>query len=855
MITNWFRKNKMWMIFRKEWFRQKKLFGTIILTLGLGLYGFGLISVFRDALDNDAKAKSKNLLVADVTVDARRDLTSQELKHIQSVFNEKNFEKAMSISIFSMIINPDGKSRLASVRGITEKYPLYGYFNFRNGKTLNDSQELKANEVWVSKEYQALTKVQTGDRLKLGASEFRVSGIIDEDSSSSWQGVGVAPRIYIKKSSLENANLLGQGSIAWYRRYYKQKTQDLVSYQELKDKVFEKIDDPAIDVDLPDQGTGQVARVMGYLTDYLGLVALMALFLSAIGSFYLFQNFLNNRVTTVAVLSVLGSKKNALIKLYLSFLITLGSIGFLVALILLSLSLGPIESTLLTTLNLELNLALNVKTILLSFILIVAINLFACLPLLISLFDRPVSSLFSYDLQKAKNKLSVFSFAPLAIVFWVLSIWQSNSIKMGSFFFFCILISLILMIYLLPLFLKLIEKIATRLQSRNLPLLKLILFNFARKKQSTVFGFISITLGLLLVFVINQLDQSLRYELDFKKDDRPGLFLVDIQPEQVKEIQDIGSDENFRITAMSPMVRAKIKAINGKPYERAPEDGWTREEQRRQRFRNRGVNLSYAQKLNETESLISGRPFKAYQEGDEYYEVSLENRYAERMGIELNDLVTFDIMGIDIPSKVVNLRRVRWTSFRPNFFITFAPGAIEDAPKTYLATVETLSLEKLSRVQDRIVEKLPNVSIINVVELVTKILGLFSTLAITLKFMAYLSLLMGGIVIFSIALFERRNQQKAMLILETMGMKRSRSFLMVIGHFSLIYILSSIVSYLFSVVMSFSLARLYFDGTWKLFWKDELLLIALGLVFIFILFYLLSRATQKLKASILLQPN
>jgi putative ABC transport system permease protein len=223
------------------------------------------------------------------------------------------------------------------------------------------------------------------------------------------------------------------------------------------------------------------------------------------------------------------------------------------------------------------------------------------------------------------------------------------------------------------------------------------------------------------------------------------------------------------------------------------------------------------------------------------------------MGIKLGDLVSFDIMGILIKTKVVNLRRVKWTSFLPNFFILFAPGALEDAPKTYLATVENRTLDDLADIQEQVVDKLPNVSVINVVELVGKIMGLFATLGLTLKFMAYLSLLMGSLVILSIALFERRNQIKAMLILETLGMSRAKTSLIVIGQFALIYFMASLLAYLFSIVMSYNLAQFYFDGTWKLFWEKEMLVVVIGFLAIVSFFIPLQKSQEQVRASSLLQ--
>ena len=44
------------------------------------------------------------------------------------------------------------------------------------------------------------------------------------------------------------------------------------------------------------------------------------------------------------------------------------------------------------------------------------------------------------------------------------------------------------------------------------------------------------------------------------------------------------------------------------------------------------------------------------------------------------DRPTFDLMGVLVTARVVNLRRVNWQSFESNFFVIFSPGARARAP-------------------------------------------------------------------------------------------------------------------------------------------------------------------------------
>lgn len=65
----------------------------------------------------------------------------------------------------------------------------------------------------------------------------------------------------------------------------------------------------------------------------------------------------------------------------------------------------------------------------------------------------------------------------------------------------------------------------------------------------------------------------------------------------------------------------------------------------------------------------------------------MERGFADRNGAKLGDRLAFDVQGIPVEGRVTSIRRVRWTDFHPNFFMEFQAGVLEDAPKTWLASV------------------------------------------------------------------------------------------------------------------------------------------------------------------------
>ena len=67
-------------------------------------------------------------------------------------------------------------------------------------------------------------------------------------------------------------------------------------------------------------------------------------------------------------------------------------------------------------------------------------------------------------------------------------------------------------------------------------------------------------------------------------------------------------------------------------------------------------------------------------------QVSLEQEYAQEMGLTVGDNMTFDIGGQRINAVVSSMRTLQWESLSPNFFIIFSPAALEEFPATYMTS-------------------------------------------------------------------------------------------------------------------------------------------------------------------------
>jgi putative ABC transport system permease protein len=371
-----------------------------------------------------------------------------------------------------------------------------------------------------------------------------------------------------------------------------------------------------------------------------------------------------------------------------------------------------------------------------------------------------------------------------------------------------------------------------------------------RYRISTVSIFLSLLLGSMLLNLVPMLQQSIQAEITLGESSKlPSLFLFDIQDEQVAQLKSFFKETP--LIGLSPFIRGRISKINDEAVEVETEDAMTREGQREQRFRNRGTNLSYRDELTESETLLEGKPFPgAYDEKrDGLPLISIENRYAQRLGIKLGDKLEFSILGVPLLGQVSNVRKVRWTSFIPNFFLQFQSGVLDDAPKTWLASVPQMGKDKIMTLQNKLYESFPNISAVDISRVVKKILDVMRQMGWALKAMSFLCLSVGFFVLYSLASHQMNARKMDMVLLKVIGMGERQLRTMVVREFMGIGFFASFLGAGFGILVSYIVTHLFFDGLWQisLFWPIGSILVVC--VLCYFTAWLASAKVLKVKAS------
>ena len=803
-----------------------------LFNLALGLAGFIALDSFKESLDNHLGQNSKAILGADIALTSYLPFEEKTLDALEARFPQ-NTLSTRKTSLFTMVATED-QTRLVQITGIEKEYPFYGKMVLKNNgvvESKNVEQSLAlSGEAWVYPELLFMLGLKLGGSLKIGEKKFRIADTVLDDPSSSFSSFGLAPRVYLAYSQMQETALLSKKSRISYQRLYR--LPDGTDLSGLVVKLQNKINsfegsDSKIRILTHKRAGNNLGRLLGYLNDYLGLVAMIAVFLAGIGAAYLFRNYLVHRFREISILMSLGATRQQTYRMVLWQLGLLGTGAALIAIII-SLAILPLLPLLLKQfLPNGFETQLSLGSLLFALVLGGVGSLVFCLPVLSRIRTVQPLQLFHKNIgqQDATPVLwrQALSYLPLLILSWSLSVWQSHSLIVGSAFVGMLLASILFLGSIAWLVLFLAGKLS---QTSGSTMKRLAFRNLQRNRTGAISCFLALALGTLLINLIPQIYQGLQEEVSRPDDFRiPSLFLFDIQPEQMEPLQKTLSAEKVNLNYLSPIVRARLEKVNGNKFDaNSKEVSLTREQERQQNFRRHNLNLSYRTQLSDSEQIVEGRLMTTNFDLDsgKPAEISLEVRYAERMGFKLGDLLTFNVQEVLVEAIVINLRRVQWNSFQPNFFILFQPGVLEDAPGTFVGSIGGLVASRRMNVQNLIVSDYPNVSVIDVTRMVGRVLKISDQMVLALRMMAYLSILAGLVVVFSIARHEVEGRLWELNLLKVLGARFSDIQKMIQIEFAVLGIFAGLFGVAVSLIMSYGISWWFFENLWKWTWQTSL---------------------------------
>ena len=825
----------MWTCLRLAWreIRNHASFSFFfVLNLALGLSGFVALDAFQRSVTAELEQRSQAFLGADLAISASRPLQDDEVARFEALLPE-SARVASVAELFSMLA-VGTRSRLVEIHAIEGEFPLRGSIILEGVGPVMAPQRQALREaagIWIDASLRSQLGVDVGARLRVGGADFTVQGVVARDGGRLGSGFAMAPRAYVARERLEETGLIALGSRVRYRRLYASDTD--TSVDQLVQILRDARSDPHVEVRSHQEATRELIRGFGEVARYLGLVSLVAIFLACLASAHLFRAFLVRRLREVAILMSLGSSRS---RAQLAFVLQLVLLSLLAAVLACGLgtALLPVLAMLAGDLApVDFQPEVGLQTLLVTALIASLGSVFACLPLLHRLRGlRPAELFVEHADPGLEGGRSEALLALPALAFLLsLAIWRADSWWIGVLFTALFAAAALFWLGLALLMLRAFEVRSSQVSITA----RIALRELVRARSRTVSVFVSIALCTFLVGIPAQLQGGLEGQLEMPdRSALPSLFLFDIQPLQVEPLTAHLAAAGTQLDRLAPMVRARLVTVNGEAVRAQSEvEGGSGDSseaaERERRLQVRRYNLSYRAALGPGERLLEGRDFSGSyrEEAGEPAEMSLEGEFAERLGLGLGDTLDFDVQGVPVRGRVVNLREVEWNNFQPNFFVIFQPGVLEAAPAVFLASVPPMSSDARDRLRESLVRDFPNVSVVDVSRAVKRILALVTQLHYAIASTALLSLFVGLLLVYIIARDRARERRWETNLLKVLGADFSRIRRVMDIEVALLAGCAVLAGSLGSVLAAAALSELAFSIPFAVHWLPLLLAVLL----------------------------
>ncbi|MFP5386707.1 MAG: ABC transporter permease, partial [Bacteriovoracia bacterium] len=374
---------------------------------------------------------------------------------------------------------------------------------------------------------------------------------------------------------------------------------------------------------------------------------------------------------------------------------------------------------------------------------------------------------------------------------WLFSCYLGHSFRTGNIFFLALVVVFLASTVVVRGGQWLLKKIIGQ-RGLLLPSIEngIAMRSLSRSGHKLTLSFLSLAMGATLISLILQLDKMIitEFAVDNKK---PSLFIFDIQEEQMEPLVEHAREMGSPLSFVTPMIRARLEKLNDKKFikQKKSFDFRSREEDEDARFRNNSLNLTFRGYLTDAERIVEGSPFPpGGTPEDRLPYISIEKRWSQRMNIGMGDKITFDVQGVEFEGIVHNIKEVKWTSFYPNFFVTIEPGMIDAAPKTYLAILPAGPKEAKLQLQRSSVDKFPNISFIDVEELVGKLTGLFEKSRQAIEVISWLSLAVGLVILYGLSHDQVYRRYYDLALLKSLGLSSGRLRLNLLYEFGALFL-------------------------------------------------------------------
>jgi putative ABC transport system permease protein len=725
--------------------------GLLWLCLAVAIAGLASVTSLASSIDKAIADNGRAMLGGDLMLTvASRQAGADELAAIQRI---GRWSKTNSTR--SMLVTPDGRSQLTSLTGIDSNWRLAGAVDWGPG-----GKRPAGHEAAVGREIAERLGLQLGQQVRLGRATYRISSIIQKIPGDS--GFAISPPTIVDEEGLRASNLIQPGSIS--STSYRLLLPTGADAEAVGKAFQQQFPEGGWQATSRDEAGSGTRRFIDRLGQMLLLVALSALAIGGLGMSSATAAFAASRRPSIAIIKLVGATRRTVDTMLLA---EIGVIALTA--ILAGLAIGaaaPAIVGIFTAGLLPISPDTSVQWLALGEAALfgVLLSFAASWRMVANAGETRPARLLRGDVGGGEPmRWRTFLFPVLALALAAAVAIGSASdrefaaIGLSGIAVLCGLFALIGVA---------IRRIARGAKHLGGPITRLGIAALDRPGAGTGRLAVSLGLGLTLLVTLAGTASSILAEIDTTVPKKaPALFLVDIPRAEEQNFRQIANrDSPGAELRLVPSLRGPVTAVNGvrvADMKDIPEGAWILRGDR---------GLTFARDLPPANRIVSGKWWPKNYRGPPL--VSVDVDAATALNLKVGDTLTVSILGRPIEARIASLREIDWRSLGFNFAIIFAPGALESAPYTLMATVASAEGQSTLPFEQRLTRELPMVSAIRVSDVVAEVKTLLRSIDGAVRIATAFAILMGMIVLAGSVVATRRQRARDIILLRLVGATR-----------------------------------------------------------------------------------
>src|SRR3954468_2376692 len=778
-------------------------------TIALGVSALVAINSFSDNLRDSVRQQSRALLGADVSLVSGQPFSPAVERLLDTLSQRADLARVISFAGMAYVTRTQG-SRLVQVSAVAGGYPFYGQIRTAPAEAWQELQS-KDHRVVVDPSLLSALAARVGDTLALGEARFLIGGSVESAPSEAGFRFALGPRIYIPAKRLDETRLLGFGARAQYEVYLRLRSG---SAQELADRYRVPLRSERVTLHTVADNQRNLTDLLSRLTSYLGLVALTALLLSGIGVASAIVVLVRQRSDSIAVLRCLGATGREVLLIYLLESVLVGVVGSILGAGLGAMLQRVLPALLASLLPVDVATSVSWRALVLGVATGVWVAaMFAMQPLLSIRQISPLEALRRQfePVRGRRDIVALLALLVLAASILGLAVYQVGSWRRGAAFAGGIALTLAL--------LWAVAVVLTRAIRHRVPagwpfVWRQGLANLYRPSNQTVMLVLALGFGAFLLGTLFLVQHNLLRQLRLTGGPaRPNLVLFDIQADQLSGVERQLELRHLPQGSATPIVTMRLQSIKGRSVSGLLAGQNPGGEASNAWALRREYRSTYRDTLVGTERIVAGQWWQAADSVPA--RISVEQDLARELGVGVGDEIVWDVQGRPIASRVASIRAVDWARFEPNFFIVFAPGVLEQAPRTFVTLTRISDSGARGSFQRELAERFPNVSVLDLSLVQEALERLVNRVTLAIRFMALFSIGVGVLVLIGALAASRLQRIREAALLRTLGASRGQIFRIALSEYVSLGLLASAAALLLATSAAWALSRFVFEATFS----------------------------------------